>query len=125
MTAASKEHQQPCDEDEETMPQGSSYSFSAGVKLVVAAGFLMSAIATLSANSIASTSKSTVELEDETPRRRLQGMDGVPSYMNELMNDLKARKKLFEETPPEEVKYWFEYTGPLQVRHGGAYRVFR
>lgn len=21
-----------------------------------------------------------------------------------------------EETPPDEVKYWFEYTGPLQVR---------
>ncbi len=38
-----------------------------------------------------------------------------PSYMKELMEDLKARKKLMEETPPEEVKYWFEYTGPLQV----------
>lgn len=30
------------------------------------------------------------------------------------MDDLAARKKLFDETPPEEVKYWFEYTGPLQ-----------
>ena len=39
-----------------------------------------------------------------------------PSYMKGLMDDLKARKKLMEETPPEEVKYWFEYTGPLQVR---------
>ena len=39
-----------------------------------------------------------------------------PSYMNGLMDDLKARKKLMEETPLEEVKYWFEYTGPLQVR---------
>jgi hypothetical protein len=39
-----------------------------------------------------------------------------PSYMKGLMEDLKARKKLMEETPPEEVKYWFEYTGPLQVR---------
>ncbi len=36
--------------------------------------------------------------------------------MKGLMEDLKARKKLMEETPPEEVKYWFEYTGPLQVR---------
>jgi hypothetical protein len=35
--------------------------------------------------------------------------------MEYLMKDLDARKKLFEETPPEEVKYWFEYTGPLQV----------
>lgn len=31
------------------------------------------------------------------------------------MKDLKERKKLMEETPPEEVKYWFEYTGSLQV----------
>jgi len=38
-----------------------------------------------------------------------------PSYMKDLMEDLTARKKLMEETPPEEVKYWFEYTGPLQV----------
>lgn len=36
--------------------------------------------------------------------------------MKDLMEDLKARKKLMEETPPEEVKYWFEYTGPLKVR---------
>ncbi|KAL7442914.1 hypothetical protein ACHAXH_009028 [Discostella pseudostelligera] len=50
--------------------------------------------------------------------RRLSGYASSskkpPSYMNELMDDLKARKKLMEETPPEEVKYWFEYTGPLQ-----------
>ncbi len=39
-----------------------------------------------------------------------------PSYMKELMEDLTKRKKLMEETPPEEVKYWFEYTGSLQVR---------
>lgn len=35
--------------------------------------------------------------------------------MNDLMKDLEERNKLFDETPPEEVKYWFEYTGPLQV----------
>lgn len=38
-----------------------------------------------------------------------------PSYMKELMDDLTARTKLMTETPPAEVKYWFEYTGPLQV----------
>jgi len=49
------------------------------------------------------------------PRRRLSMVgDSIPSYMNPVMKDLKERKKLFEETPPEEVKYWFEYTGPLQ-----------
>jgi hypothetical protein len=49
--------------------------------------------------------------------RRLQAVgDAVPSYVDGLFKDLAARKKLFEETPPEEVKYWFEYAGPLQVR---------
>ncbi len=42
-------------------------------------------------------------------------MRNPPSYMKDLTEDLKARRKLMEETPPEEVKYWFEYTGPLQV----------
>ena len=49
--------------------------------------------------------------------RRLQALgDAVPSYMDGLFKDLAARKKLFDDTPPEEVKYWFEYAGPLQVR---------
>lgn len=42
----------------------------------------------------------------------------VPVYMKPLMEDLRQRQKLFDETPPEEIKYWFEYTGPLQVRTG-------
>mmetsp|Transcript_34732 Transcript_34732/g.73290 ORF Transcript_34732/g.73290 Transcript_34732/m.73290 type:complete len:765 (+) Transcript_34732:114-2408(+) len=46
--------------------------------------------------------------------RRLAETGKNPSYTKDLMEDLKARKKLMEETPPEEVKYWFEYTGPLQ-----------
>jgi hypothetical protein len=51
-----------------------------------------------------------------TMSRRLTAVgDSIPFYMTALMDDLKARKKLFEDTPPEEVKYWFEYTGPLQV----------
>jgi hypothetical protein len=41
--------------------------------------------------------------------------ENPPSYMKNLFEDLKARTKLMEETPPAEVKYWFEYTGPLQV----------
>ena len=54
--------------------------------------------------------------DGNTMSRRLQALgDAVPNYMTHLMDDLAARKKLFDETPPEEVKYWFEYTGPLQV----------
>ena len=58
------------------------------------------------------------EDSDRQRHRRLTAVMGdvVPSYMNDLNRDLEARKKLFDETPPEEVKYWFEYTGPLQVR---------
>ena len=49
--------------------------------------------------------------------RRLSEMSkkNPPSYMKNLMDDLDAWRKLMEDTPPEEVKYWFEYTGPLQV----------
>lgn len=42
--------------------------------------------------------------------------DSPPSYMKNLFDDLKERTKLMTETPADEVKYWFEYTGPLQVR---------
>ena len=42
--------------------------------------------------------------------------DESPAYMRKLFDDLLSRKKLFDETPPEEIKYWFEYAGPLQVR---------
>jgi hypothetical protein len=49
--------------------------------------------------------------------------DTIPQYMENLMKDLRERKKLFQETPPEEVKYWFEYTGPLQVRRKNKPKV--
>ncbi len=57
----------------------------------------------------------------EHHRRRLATVipDFIPSYMTDLLQDLQARTKLMEETPPEEVKYWFEYTGPLQVGQVG------
>lgn len=43
--------------------------------------------------------------------------ENPPSYMKDLFEELKERTKLMEETPPAEVKYWFEYTGPLQVSY--------
>lgn len=46
-------------------------------------------------------------------RRRLEE-SVVPSYMEPQMKDLEERKQLFRESPPEEIKYWFEYSGPLQ-----------
>ena len=52
-----------------------------------------------------------------SPRRRLTAVigDTIPSYMNALTKDLQERQLLFKDTPPDEIKYWFEYTGPLQV----------
>ena len=37
----------------------------------------------------------------------------LPSYVQPLLDELQERKKLFAEA--EVIKYWFEYTGPLQV----------
>jgi hypothetical protein len=78
------------------------------MKLVAAGVFLFSAVSTFSRNASAPL--------DEPHRRLAQVIvgDTIPTYMDPLMEDLKARKKLMEETPPEEVKYWFEYTGALQ-----------
>mmetsp|Transcript_10633 Transcript_10633/g.12139 ORF Transcript_10633/g.12139 Transcript_10633/m.12139 type:complete len:952 (+) Transcript_10633:261-3116(+) len=58
----------------------------------------------------------TQQEEQPSPRRRLTAVmgDTIPSYMTALMKDLKERQQLFQDTPPEEIKYWFEYTGPLQ-----------
>jgi len=99
-----------------------------GLKLAAAAGFLLSALVTLSQQNnnhhhygvaAAEAVSSAVEPMEAEHHRRLSEVDEsneTPSYMEPLMKDLKERKKLFDETPPEEVKYWFEYTGPLQVR---------
>ncbi|KAL7570334.1 hypothetical protein ACA910_017178 [Epithemia clementina (nom. ined.)] len=67
--------------------------------------------------SITSSSDTDVEKEMVFPHRRLQEKvngGGVPSYIEPMMKDLEERKKLFREAAPEEVKYWFEYSGPLQ-----------
>lgn len=79
----------------------------------------MTILKTLAAIAILASAVTTFlnnDQESEFPRRRLTMVgDSVPSYMDPVMKELKERKKLFADTPPEEVKYWFEYTGPLQV----------
>jgi hypothetical protein len=96
-----------------TTPSAASMMAWTALKLVAAVFMLVSAF--LAFNS--SDNQGTVA----TVSRRLEATtaaigDTAPSYMNALMKDLAARKKLFDDTPPEEVKYWFEYSGPLQVR---------
>lgn len=79
------------------------------LKLVASGALLVSSIVTYNANRAALSTHSLVDF-----RRHLSSVSHLPTYMKDLMSDLDARKKLFDETPPEEVKYWFEYTGPLQ-----------
>eukprot|EP00568_Trieres_chinensis_P006680 CAMPEP_0183293264 /NCGR_PEP_ID=MMETSP0160_2-20130417/2015_1 /TAXON_ID=2839 ORGANISM="Odontella Sinensis, Strain Grunow 1884" /NCGR_SAMPLE_ID=MMETSP0160_2 /ASSEMBLY_ACC=CAM_ASM_000250 /LENGTH=782 /DNA_ID=CAMNT_0025454351 /DNA_START=44 /DNA_END=2392 /DNA_ORIENTATION=- len=84
-----------------------------GLKLFVAAAFMVSAVRSQLGSDLSAGMASPVAPETSW-RRRLTTVDGVPSYMNHLVDELKERKKLMEKTPPEEVKYWFEYTGALQ-----------
>jgi len=95
------------------------------LKLGVASALLVSSIRNSTVLRSYKRNESANERFDERRRRLSEasetssawsGLAGgsVPTYMKALMEDLAARKKLFDETPPEEVKYWFEYTGPLQ-----------
>jgi hypothetical protein len=106
-------------ESTENQATGSSPVWTV-VKLCAAGAFLYAAV-TKSTSSARIVDDSSEVLSPSFHGRRLQAVgDDVPSYMEPLMNDLAARKKLFEDTPPEEVKYWFEYAGPLQVSRGSA-----
>ena len=89
-----------------SQPHGPSYLW-VGVKFLVAvalftAGMQQWSAATADEDGVAAT------------HRRLMEAGGVPLYVEPLLKELEERKKLFAES--EVVKYWFEYTGPLQVR---------
>jgi hypothetical protein len=63
---------------------------------------------------------SSAAVHPEVGRRRLEAtnnpINAEPTpYMEDLFADLQARKKLFDDTPAQEIKYWFEYSGALQV----------
>lgn len=101
-------------------PRGPSKVMSA-LKLAAASAILLNAATTYQGAhaETAPLAEHTIPdhaEHDDPSRRRLQAQSGGPSYMKALFDELKERKKLMEETPPEEVKYWFEYTGALQVR---------
>ena len=90
---------------------GSGSSTWAVLKTLTACVFFYSAYITWSDND-----STVINDMGRVARRQLSVVgDEIPGYMESLMKDLRERQKLFEETPPEEVKYWFEYTGPLQV----------
>jgi hypothetical protein len=94
------------------------------LKFLAAAGFAAGAVSRyqkMNAASISPNADPSIIISDESAQRhrRLSEVsligDAVPSYMDKTVEDLKSREKLFSETPEKEIKYWFEYTGPLQV----------
>lgn len=104
-TASNEKEVQELNNETETMASSTTVSV---LKLAAASMFLWSAMTTFMNNA---------NNQEGYHGRRLTEVigDSVPAYMKGLMKDLKERKKLFDETPAEEVKYWFEYTGELQV----------
>jgi hypothetical protein len=121
------EGEQHAEPDNATHASSSSSSSSSSsrmttmLKLVAASAFLYGAVSTYQQGQLQQRSNND-GFQDaasfpEHGRRRLLSTigDSIPKYMDPLLKDLRERKKLFDETPPEEVKYWFEYTGPLQV----------
>mmetsp|Transcript_53133 Transcript_53133/g.78852 ORF Transcript_53133/g.78852 Transcript_53133/m.78852 type:complete len:758 (-) Transcript_53133:84-2357(-) len=104
----------PVDEGRgEEQPAASTSKLPSALKLITSAALLFSAVSTYSATFNVTPDN----VVDHAGRRRLASVedkDYVPKYMLPLMKDLKERKKLMEETPKEEIKYWFEYAGPLQ-----------
>lgn len=97
------------EEKESGAHEASSSRIAAACKVLVSITLLVSSVHTYQ-------SRNATSVQNADHRRRLSFVSDSPSYMEDLMEDLKEREKLFDETPPEEVKYWFEYTGPLQVR---------
>lgn len=104
-------------ENEELPPTSSGkWTF---VKLLLSVGFCFSAYYQLNHQSQSETSNGK-DASTNGRRRLLQTQNiEVPSYMQSTMADLEARHALFDNTPPQEIKYWFEYAGPLQVRFIG------
>ena len=106
-------------------PEGRPSKLSPALKLLAASAVLLQVVNTYTGATAAETAQdvpasagagAAEEASQQQRRRRLQDADNAPSYMAPLFDELKERRKLMEETPPEEVKYWFEYAGPLQVR---------
>ena len=104
------------DDDEQVVVEESRGAsvFWTSVKLLAAVSLCWSAFSGHAEQQLQKAAPQ--QIDTATAHRRLTEETTVaPAYMDHLFKDLGAREKLFADTPPEEVKYWFEYTGPLQV----------
>jgi hypothetical protein len=102
---------------------GPSYLW-VGLKFLLAAGFISAGVQQWTQRGVGSSSISDEITNHDSlwtmiTHRRLSEQTAslltgdLPSYVQPLMEELNERKKLFAEA--EVIKYWFEYTGPLQV----------
>ena len=124
-----EESHQGVEEDASPRTSGGGGSkLMSALKLVAASAVLLQAVSTYQgakADQASQTIPDEASSMQQQHRRRLQSTSSdAPSYMEPLFDELKERRKLMEETPPEEVKYWFEYTGPLQVRDERGLIIF-
>jgi hypothetical protein len=117
-----EQHAEPDNATHASSSSSSASRMTTMLKLVAASAFLYGAVSTYQQGQQQQQRSHNDGFQaagvPEHGRRRLLSAigDSIPKYMDPLLKDLRERKKLFDETPPEEVKYWFEYTGPLQVR---------
>ena len=91
--------------EKQSKDSGSSYLW-VGLKCLAAVAFFGAGLRHLSADN-----NSINEISLTLAHRRLSE---ATTMLEPLMKDLEDRKKLFTES--QVIKYWFEYTGPLQVR---------
>ena len=96
--------------EDQDQSQQSSTTLKA-LKVVVSAALLLSSGYTVVDRLQANNKK------DRYPHRRLSllGLNGDNYYVDDIEQELKGRQKLFDDAKPNEIKYWFEYSGKLQV----------
>jgi len=88
------------------------------IRLLLSAGALFAAGAKLREVSLnvvdntATTKLASIEASTSTSRRLSTAVGN--DHIESLHSDLAARQKLFDDAAPGEIKYWFEYSGPLQ-----------
>lgn len=92
-------------------PTGGPSYLWVGLKLVVALALLVSGGWQFRGET-AAEEELQLPQQGETTHRRLSEASSYP-YVAPFLAELQARKKLFAEA--EVIKYWFEYSGPLQV----------
>eukprot|EP01083_Nonionella_stella_P257135 880441_1 len=101
------DEQQNLISDPETNAPNALNAIVSTFKVIASVMLLLSAISTYTSHASLKEASTVILRNDTSSRRRLSLMEEdnagsvrVPNYMNDLMENLKERKKLFEDTPP-------------------------